>query len=75
MNINCYTNAKVYFKLAYVRVRVRVRVRAYPHFPTTPQAHIERNVASIYSQTKNMIDTAYDMAYKKLTNCHPKCGR
>jgi len=41
MNINCYINAKVYFKLACVRVRVRVRVqvrvrvRAYPHFPTT----------------------------------------
>ena len=35
MNINCYTNAKVYFKLACVRVRVHVRVRAYPHFPTT----------------------------------------
>ena len=36
MNINCYINAKVYFKMACVRVRVRVRVRAYPHFPTTP---------------------------------------
>jgi len=35
MNINCYINAKVYFKMACVRVRVRVRVRAYPHFPTT----------------------------------------
>jgi len=33
MNINCYINAKVYFKMACVRVRVRVR--AYPHFPTT----------------------------------------
>jgi len=35
MNINCYINAKVYFKMACVRVRVRVRVRAYPHFPAT----------------------------------------
>ena len=35
MNINCYINAKVYFKMACVRVRVSVRVRAYPHFPTT----------------------------------------
>ena len=34
MNINCYINAKVYFKMACVRVRIRVR--AYPHFPTTP---------------------------------------
>jgi len=35
MNINCYINTKVYFKMACVRVRVHVRVRAYPHFPTT----------------------------------------
>ena len=33
MNINCYINAKVYFKMSCVRVRVRVR--AYPPFPTT----------------------------------------
>jgi len=33
-SINCYVNAKVYFKMACVRVRVRIR--AYPHFPTTP---------------------------------------
>ena len=48
MNINCYINAKVYFKMACVRVRVRVRVhvRAYPHFPTTPLKSLKSDYES-----------------------------
>jgi len=43
MNINCYINAIVYFKMACVHFRVR----AYPHFPTTRLYHIYKPGGSL----------------------------
>ena len=61
MNINCYINAKVYFKMACVRVRVQ----AYPHFPTTLQTIIHLGTytgkVSIYNATKALKGTAFHL--------------